>query len=217
MSARLASAMTSSPASRASTSSHSSAARPVDPQRSKKATWGLTTGTTPAKASMHRIPKWRSPLASSVNPHCPRSSLDGSMPAQRGPVVATAAATREPNPPTGPGSPTAGPPQFTGRPDPPSGAPRLELAEDRDRGLRITEGGSAHLDGVGPGHQQLHRILSGHHAAHPDDRRLRMGRPDVVDGAHRHRMDGRARQPAPARSRTEDGPPRLDIDGHGQH
>src|SRR5665647_1034354 len=68
ISPRLASAMTRSPASRASLISVSSAAMPADPNRSKNATCGFTTGTTPAKASTHRAPNSRTPATSSDKP-----------------------------------------------------------------------------------------------------------------------------------------------------
>ena len=98
MSPRLASAMTSSPAARPAASTSSNAAMPAEPHRSKKATCGFTTGTTPANASMHRSPKVRTPSADAGRPHSASSPTEGSMPAHSGPVSATARATRLANP-----------------------------------------------------------------------------------------------------------------------
>ncbi len=98
MSPRLASAMAMRPLARAAASTSSRAAIPPEPRRSKKATCGLTTGTTPAKASTQARPKVRTPAGVSGNPQAARSSADGSMPAHNGPVAATALATLVANP-----------------------------------------------------------------------------------------------------------------------
>ncbi len=96
MSPRLASAITIRPAAVASAISRSSSAIPAEPCRSKKATCGLTTLTTPANASTHVAPKACSPLASSGSPHAVSNADDGSIPAHSGPVAAVAAATLSP-------------------------------------------------------------------------------------------------------------------------
>src|ERR1700722_12906464 len=184
MSPRLASAMTRRPASRAAASTDSRAPTPAEPRRSKNATCGLTTGTTPAKASTQRRPNERSPSAESGRPQRSSSSGDGSMPAHSGPVRATAEATASANPTTGTGSAMGHACQLAHPPDTVARAPAFDLTQDPERGPRVAEGRRADLNGVGPGHQQFDRILTAHHAAHTDDGGVRIGGPDVEDGAH---------------------------------
>src|SRR5271168_382852 len=94
MSPRLASQMHKSPAARAEAMRRSNAPRPDAPWRSKKATWGLMAGITPANASTQRSQNASSPLGSSGSPHDSSSAADGSIPAHSGPAEATAATSR---------------------------------------------------------------------------------------------------------------------------
>ena len=57
----------------------------------------------------------------------------------------------------------------------------------------------------GAGEQQLGGVGAADHAADPDDRQVGQGGVDVVDGAHRDGVDGRAGQPAARGARTRAG------------
>src|SRR5436190_14361114 len=66
-------------------------------------------------------------------------------------------------------------------------APPLELVADAGRGARFGERGSADLDGVGTGHDQLNCVGPGGDAAHSDDGGVGKGGAAVV---HRSYRDG---------------------------
>ncbi len=206
MSARLASAMTRILASAAAAMTSSKAAMPAAPCRSKKATCGLTTPTTPPKASMHRAPKADTPEASSGRPHRASSSAEGSMPAQKGPLARTASITRCPKgtaaraapaplippaapAPSGPARRLSHVPLLSALARIPRRGPRTSprsSSQHPDRGARVAEGGRPHLHGVSPGHEQLDGVAPAAHAPDPHDagirgwriaRRRRLARP----------------------------------------
>ncbi len=171
MSPRLASAITSRPASRAAASTRSRAARPAEPNRSKKATCGFTTGTVPAKASMQRRPNSRRPVGLSGSPQAVEQRRRRVDAGAHGPVArppprrttgagpdrpAVAAATTR-----GDGTPAStmgGADQLVERRDPVSPAPGPRTRRAPGGRPWIAEGGRADLHGIRTGEQQLHRV-----------------------------------------------------------
>ena len=177
MSPRLASAMTRSPAPRAASSTVSRAAIPAEPHRSKNATWGLITGTTPAKASTHRSAEPAEPRPVVAQAPLPPGA------AGTGRCRRTAVRSRPPRWPPGPEALDSG---LTHVPLLVNSAtrrtPRREHHRSSSSRTRTGARGSRNvavpdLDGVGPGHDQLHGVPPGHHPAHPDDGGVRDGRP----------------------------------------
>ena len=216
MSPRLASAMARRPASRAAASTSSRAARPAEPIRSKNATWGLTTGTTPAKASTQAVRRCAGRPACRPGPRRSSSPADGSIPAHSGPVAATARATRPANPSVMLSSSVRRPVAHR------MGRLRVRLGHGRRTPWPTHHApiSSQHPPAVpaGPGRWPCppgrrrprpaaapRRPAPRHHPAHPDDGGVGVGGPDVEHGPDGDRVDRRPRQPAAGRARAEHG------------
>src|SRR5690606_19490509 len=97
MSPRLASASASGPADFAALKVSSTAATPVDPDRSYKATWGLRIAAAPAIASTTVSEKDRTPSAVSSSPQASSNAGCGSIPTHSGPEACMAERSRSPN------------------------------------------------------------------------------------------------------------------------
>ena len=88
---------------------------------------------------------------------------------------------------------------------------RAELAEHLPGRPGVTEGRRSHLDGVGPGQQQLDGVVGRRpRPPTPTMADVGEGRPALPHRAHRHRVDGAARQPATAGA--EHRPARLEVE-----
>ena len=96
-------------------------------------------------------------------------------------------------------------------------APPLQARQHPRRGARVAERGRAHLDGVGAGEQHLDGVDAARHATDADDADVGERGATVVDGAHRHRTDGRPRQPTAARPRSQTVRAAPHVDGHAEH
>ena len=220
--------------------SRSSSARPAEPWRSKKATWGLTTATTPAKASTQaraELREARGVVAQApsrqqrgrgVDPGAQRSrrSHRGGQPSPKLSAMTSSFLFRR----SGRTAAVIG----TGRRPrrrrhcaAPIGRSRRmsatwcrgrrttgQLAQHLPRGPGVAEGGRADLDGVGPGQQQLHGVAPEKTPPTPTMRQLGEGRPALPHGPHRHRMHGAAGQAATAGPQR--GRPGLGVDGQAQ-
>ena len=237
MSPRLASAMTSEPGRRASATSRSSSAMPAEPCRSKNATCGLITGDRRRRTPRRRRRRTRaSPPASSLRPHASSSCARGIDPGaqrarrahRRGDAVSEAVshhasfardrrASRRRRA-LAPGAALRDPRCTPARSPPPScrgRAPARQLAQHLPRRPRVAEGGRADLDGVGPGHAAT-RPRRGPVRTPPTPTIgvVGEGGPALPDGAHRHRVDARAREAAAAGA--EDRAAGLGVEGQAE-